>query len=213
MITLYDYFRSSACYRVRIALNLKNLNYKTIPVHLINQGGEQLSKEYKKINPQCLVPTLQDGAQQLTQSIAIMEYLNELYPNPPLLPDSPYEKALVRSFALAIVADIHPLNNLRVLKYLTEQFHLNETTKIEWIQHWMTQGFTALEKMLTAHTSENPYCFVKQPTLADICLIPQIYNAKRFFCDLSPYPTLVRIDTHCLNQLAFQKAIPAEPVT
>ena len=162
MITLYDYFRSSACYRVRIALNLKNLSYETIPVHLINQGGEQLSEEYKKINPQCLVPTLQNDAQRLTQSIAIMEYLNDLYPNPPLLPDHLYEKALVRSFALAIVTDIHPLNNLRVLKYLTEQFHLDETKKIKWIQHWITQGFTALEKMLAAHTPNGLYCFGKQ---------------------------------------------------
>nr|WP_148340816.1 maleylacetoacetate isomerase [Aquicella siphonis] len=207
---LYDYFRSSASYRVRIALNLKKLDYQSVPVHLLNNGGEQHSDEYRKINPQSLVPALQDGNKILTQSLAIIEYLEDLHPEPPLLPSHPYEKARVRSFALSIAADLHPLNNLRILKYLTEELHLSDEQKTKWYHHWMNKGLTALEKQLERHPSTDEFCFGSQPTLADLCLVPQLLNARRFNCNLDACPTLVRIDANCQKLEAFIKARPAE---
>lgn len=212
MLTLYDYFRSSACYRVRIALNIKNLAYETIPVHLVNNGGEQYSHQYQTINPQSLVPSLQDGTKVLTQSLAIIEYLDEIQPTPPLLPKDAYEKALIRSFALTIAADIHPINNLRILKYLTNNFKISEEQKTLWYQHWIANGFLALEQRLATLKLSGDFCFGNQPTLADICLVPQMYNARRFNCDLTPYPTLVRIDANCQKMLPFTKAEPRETV-
>jgi len=213
MLTLYDYFRSSACFRVRIALNLKNIQYATIPVHLINDGGEQHSTMYQQLNPHHLVPTLLDDEKIITQSIAIIEYINDLYPNPPLLPMHPYEKALVRAFALSIAAEIHPLNNLRVLNYLKNDMQLSEEKKNAWYQHWTTKGLIALEKQIISYNKHRNFCFGDQPSLADICLVPQMFNAKRFNCDLSGCPTLVRIDEYCQQQPAFIKASPLEPVT
>lgn len=213
MLKLYDYFRSSACFRVRIALNLKGLNYQIIPIHLINHGGEQHSDNYQKINPQNLVPALQDDDKIFSQSLAIIEYLDEVHPTPAFLPENAYEKALVRGIALAIAADIHPLNNLRVLKYLTDELAITEEQKSQWYHHWIHKGLNALEQRLVALQRSGDFCFGHQPTLADICLIPQLYNAKRFACDLSPYPTLVRIDNHCRNHPAFIKAWPTELAT
>ncbi len=210
MLKLYDYYRSSASFRVRIALNLKELPYETISVHLVNQGGEQFTDEYQKINPQSLVPTLQDGNKIITQSLAIIGYLEDIQPTPALLPQDPFLKATARSIALTIAADIHPLNNLRVLKYLTHELGLSEDKKNQWYQHWILKGFTALEKQLTALKIQDDFCLGNTPTLADICLAPQMYNARRFNCDLSAYPTLVRIDANCQKHPAFIKAWPKE---
>ncbi|OGT64022.1 MAG: maleylacetoacetate isomerase [Gammaproteobacteria bacterium RIFCSPHIGHO2_12_FULL_45_9] len=213
MLQLFDYFRSSASFRVRVALNLKGLPYDLVPIHLVNHGGEHLTPEYQTINPSSLVPTLKEGDKVLTQSLAIIEYLNDLHPEPPLLPSEPYEKALVRAFSLSIAADIHPLNNLRVLTYLTDHLNLNEAAKTKWYQHWITKGFSALETQLNAHPHSFQFCFGHQPSLADICLVPQCYNARRFNCDLSPYPTLMRIDQTCQQHKAFEKAWPTESAT
>lgn len=213
MLTLYDYFRSSACFRVRIALNLKKLDYETIPIHLVNQGGEQFSEHYSQINFQHLVPTFKDGNKVITQSLAIIEYLDELHPHPPLLPKDPFEKALIRSFAFIIAADTHPLNNLRVLKYLTGELQLTEEKKQQWYHHWMKEGLSSLEQTLNFHGKAKDFCFGNTPTIADICLVPQLYNAKRFNCDLSSYPTLLRIDENCQSHPAFIKAAPVEEKT
>lgn len=212
MLKLYDYFRSSASFRVRIALNLKKIHYEAVPIHLANQGGEQHSPRYLNLNPQGLVPTLEAGEHTLTQSLAIIEYLDETYPVPPLLPKPPYERALTRAFALSIVADIHPLNNLRVLKYLTGTLNITEEQKSAWYQHWITEGFQALEKQLKMNSLAGEFCFGAHPTLADICLVPQMYNARRFSCDLSAYPSLVRIDKNCQKHPAFMNAWPLETI-
>lgn len=212
MLTLYDYYRSSASFRVRIALNLKNLEYHAVPIHLLAHGGEQYTESYRRINPQSLVPTLQDGTLTITQSLAIIEYLDEVYPSTPLLPSNPSEKALVRAFALSIACDIHPLNNLRVLNYLTGTLHISEDNKNAWYQYWITKGLTALEKSLAKH-GQHRFCFGDQPSLADVCLVPQLFNARRFGCDLAPYPTLVRIDAQCQSMTAFSHAFPKEPVS
>jgi len=213
MLKLYDYFRSSASFRVRIALNLKNLDYEVVPVHLVQDGGQQFSVQYQKINPHSLVPSLQDENKIVTQSLAIIEYLEDLYPTPALLPAEPFQKALVRSFALSIAADIHPLNNLRVLTYLTQEFEVTEEKKKQWYKHWIQKGLFGLEKQLQTYHTSQTFCFGDTPTLADICLVPQLYNARRFACDLSHYPTLVRIDAHCQQHSAFTKAWPMETVT
>lgn len=212
MLKLYQYFRSSASFRVRIALNLKGLSYEDMPVHLINGGGEQFSASYQAINPHSLVPTLQDSNNTLTQSLAIIEYLDECHPTPALLPGDAYQKALVRAFALSIAADIHPLNNLRVLTYLTQTLKISEQEKSRWYEHWISLGLAGLEKQLANSPYTGAYCFGDRPSLADICLIPQLYNARRFNCDLSHYPTLVRIDQHCQSLTAFSNAWPMEPV-
>jgi len=210
MLKLYDYFRSSACFRVRIALHLKQLDYELIPIHLVNQGGEQLLESYQKINPACLVPALQDDDKILTQSMAIIEYINDLHPYPSLFPDTIFERALARSFALSITADIHPLNNLRILKYLTHELNVSEEKKTEWYKHWVDKGLAALEKQLLSHHRAGPFCFGDKPSIADICLVPQLYNARRFNCDQRLYPTLVQIDEHCQTHPAFIKAWPME---
>ncbi len=210
MLILHDYFRSSACYRVRIAMQLKELNYQLIPIHLVNNGGEQFSADYLKINPHSLVPTLTHDNKTITQSLAIIEYLDETFPTSPLLPKDPYLKSLVRAFSLSIAADLHPLNNLRVLSYLTNQLKITEEQKNIWYQHWMTKGLTGLEKQLAALNTTTPFCFGDKPTMADICLVPQMYNARRFACDLTNYPALVRIDQNCRQLPAFQAASPEQ---
>lgn len=212
MLKLYDYFRSSAAFRVRIALNLKGLTYKSIPIHLVNHGGEHHSDAYSQLNPHQLVPCLDDSGQILTQSLAIIEYLNDTHPTPPLLPVAPYHKALVRAFALSIAADLHPLNNLRVLKYLTTEFKISDEQKTKWYQHWVNKCFTGLETQLRQHNLAGAFCFGDHPSLADICLVPQMYNARRFNCDLSAFPTLVRIDEHCQTISAFANAWPNEAI-
>lgn len=210
MLKLFNYFRSSASFRVRIALNLKNIPYHDISIHLLNNGGEQHTEEYQAINPQALVPTLQDGNKTITQSLAIIEYLDETHPTPALLPKDIYLKSLVRSFALTIAADTHPLNNLRVLKYLTQELGISEEKKNQWYQHWVAKGLMPLEKILKQSRYTSDFCFGDSPTLADIFLIPQMYNARRFACDLSSYPTLTRIESHCQTLPAFNNAWPIE---
>lgn len=210
MMTLYDYYRSSACYRVRIALNLKSLSVEAVPIHLLNNGGEQFSATYLAVNPQSLVPALAIDDKILTQSLAIIEYLDEVHPTPALLPNDPYLKAQVRAFALTIAADVHPLNNLRVLKYLSEKLQITEAQKTEWMHQWIRKGFFALEQQITKQGKSTTFCFGESPTLADICLVPQMYNAKRFHCDVSDFPNLCRIDQHCQQLSPFSLARPLE---
>lgn len=203
---LYTYFRSSAAYRVRIALNLKNLNADQIPIHLVKNGGEQHSEAYKAINSSELVPTLVDAELKLSQSLSILEYLEDQHPEVSLLPQDPKQRALVRAFSLAIACDIHPLNNVRVLQYLTGTLEVSEEQKNQWYTHWVLIGFNTLEAQLSE--SNGQFCFGDQPTLADCCLIPQVYNALRFNIDLSAYPKIQAIYQHC-NQLdAFKNAAP-----
>ena len=205
---LYTFFRSSASYRVRIALNLKGLACEPIPIHLRRGGGEQFSPAYKAVNPQALVPTLEDGGRFINQSLAIIEYLEERYPRPPLLPQDPADRATVRAMALVIACEVHPIQNLRVLNYLRSELKQPEAAANRWAQHWIALGFSALEQMALAAPKRGKFCFGDTPTLADLCLVPQLSNARRFNCDLSPYPTLVQIDAHCATLPAFAEAAP-----
>ncbi|RUR19585.1 maleylacetoacetate isomerase [Legionella qingyii] len=205
---LYDYFRSTACYRVRIALNLKNITYEQVNIHLVNHGGEQHSAEYREINPQELVPCLEINGQIISQSLAIIDYLDETYPIPKLLPQNPWDKATVRSLALIVACDMHPLNNLRVLNQLKEQFQANETQVIEWYHHWLKAGFDALEAKLSHIKRSQPFCFGDAVTLADLCLVPQVYNAHRFHFAMDNYPLINEINAHCLTLEPFRKAAP-----
>lgn len=205
---LYTYWRSSAAFRVRIALALKGIQVDQIPVHLLNNGGEQHSEGYQQRNPAELVPALELEQGSLNQSLAIIQYLEALYPEPALLPADPWLKAQVMALALDIVCDIHPLNNLRVLQYLTGTLAVDETQKLAWIHHWLHTGFSALEKRLQA--SAGLYCFGNSVTLADLCLVPQIYNALRFNLDMTGYPTLQKIYQHCMQQPAFLQAAPEQ---
>lgn len=207
MLKLYTYFRSSAAYRVRIALNLKGLPYEAVPVHLLRDGGEQHTSDYARLNPTELVPTLVDGEHALGQSLAIMEYLDELYSSPPLLPGNALERARTRALAQSIACDMHPLNNLRVLQYLAREHQLDEAAKAIWVRHWITLGFTALEAQLQ-HPATGVFCHGDTPTLADCCLVPQMFNARRFATPLDPFPTLCRIEAACLALEAFQRAAP-----
>ena len=205
---LYTFFRSSASYRVRIALNLKGLDCEQLPIHLRRGGGEQWTSEYKAINPQGLVPTLEDGGRTFSQSAAIIEYLEERYPEPPLLPSDPAGRATVRGMALAIACEIHPLQNLRVLNYLRNELKLEEADVNRWARHWITLGLSALEQMVTEVPKRGKFCFGDAPSLADVFLIPQLYNARRFGCELSGISSLVQIDTNCGALPAFSKAAP-----
>ncbi|WP_222937553.1 maleylacetoacetate isomerase [Spartinivicinus ruber] len=206
MINLYSYWRSSAAYRVRIALNWKGLPYKTIPVHLVKEGGQQHQSSYKELNPQELVPTIQLDGMTLGQSMAILEYLEEHYPERPLLPADNAERAAIRAFALAIACDIHPLNNLRVLQYLTNQIGVDEQTKQQWYSHWVINGFSALEAQLT--NTAGTFCFGDEFSLADVVLIPQVYNAHRFNIALNDFPNISRIYDNGLSVPAVQNAAP-----
>jgi len=206
---LYGYFRSSAAYRVRIALNLKGIAYESLPIHLTRGGGEQLAPAYRKLNPQALVPVLLDGARTLTQSLAIIEYLEETHPQPPLLPNEPGGRARVRSLALAVACEIHPLNNLRVLNYLSGKLGVDDAAKRAWYHHWIAEGLGALEAMMANDPATGSFCHGDAPGLADCCLVPQLANARRFQCDVAPYPTLLRIEANCQALEAFQRAAPA----
>jgi maleylpyruvate isomerase len=208
---LYSYFRSSASYRVRIALNLKGLPFEVVPIHLLKNGGEQFSPEYRKLNPDALVPALIDDASTpaLTQSLAIIEYLDETHPEPPLLPRSASDRAYVRSLALSIACDIHPLNNLRVLRYLVRELKVGEDDKNAWYRHWCEQGLAAVESVLAADGRAGSFCYGDSPTLADCVLVPQVANAQRLNCDLSRMPTTMRINGACLALDAFVQAAPA----
>jgi len=207
---LYTYFRSSAAYRVRIALNIKDLDYHSHFVHLLKDGGEQHSESFRQLNPQGLIPALLTGEDEnpITQSIAIIEYLDESYPSPSLLPDTPAARAFVRSLALMVCCDIHPLNNLRVHAYLKDVLDIDDEARQSWYQHWVTEGLAAIEKRLTANGHDSPYCYGNNPSLADLCLIPQIYNAIRFECDISSFTTLARIYSNCMALEAFSNAAP-----
>jgi len=206
---LYTYFRSSAAYRVRIALNLKGLGYTAVPVHLLRGGGEQLSAEFARRNPARLVPVLEDGEATVTQSLAIIEYLEERYPRPPLLPTGAAARARVRALALTIACDIHPLNNLRVLRHLKSAAGLDDAARDEWMRHWIRLGFDALEALLAGSARTGRFCDGDAPTLADCCLVPQIANAGRVLLPLDAWPTLRRINETCLQLRAFTDAAPA----
>jgi len=204
---IHGYFRSSAAYRVRIALNLKDLECDTTLVNL--QAGDQSSSAYRAINPQGRVPALEVGDQTLVQSLAIIEYLDETFPAPPLLPSEPLAKARVRGLANIIACDIHPLNNLAVLNYLKDDLSIDEESRTLWYQHWVRQGFDGMEPLLAQSSETGKFCHGDTPGLADICLVPQVFNAQRFNCDLSPYPTIGRIYEACTGLVAFDKAQPS----
>jgi maleylpyruvate isomerase len=203
---LYSYFRSSAAYRARIALHLKGLPFDYAPVHL--RKGEQNAEAYRALNRQELVPTLIDGDTAVTQSLAIIEYLDERHPEPPLLPSAPAGRARVRAIALAICCDIHPLNNLRVLRYLVHTLKIGEEAKDAWYRHWIDTGLAALEAQLAADAATGTFCHGDVPTMADVCLVPQLANARRANIPLDGYPTLLRIDATCRALDAFARAAP-----
>jgi maleylacetoacetate isomerase len=206
VLRLYTYFRSSAAYRVRIALNLKALPYEAVPVHLLR--GEQHAPAYAARNPAASVPILEEGDLTLTQSLAIIEYLDERHPTPALLPPESRARARVRSLALAVACDIHPLGNLRVMRYLAG-LGIDERQRREWSQHWIASGLTAIERALATEGATGSCCHGDAPTLADCCLIPQVFNAQRSGCSLQPWPTVQRIYQHCTALEAFRRAAPA----
>jgi maleylpyruvate isomerase len=207
---LYSYFRSSAAYRVRIALNLKGLAYDYAPVHLLRDGGQQLKPEYRELNPDGIVPTFIDGDNVLTQSLAIIEYLEETHPEPTLLPGSPLDRAFIRSIALQVACEMHPVDNLRVLKYLKHKLQIGDEAKDTWYRHWLESGFESLEKRLANDSRVGKLCFGDTPTIADLCLVPQVFNARRFNIDMSRYPTIERIANHAGQIDAFARAAPGQ---
>jgi maleylacetoacetate isomerase len=201
---LYDYWRSSSAYRVRIALRLKGIEHEQLPVNL--KLGVQRTLDYLAHNPQGLVPALDTGAGTLTQSLAIIEWLDETYPQPPLLPPKSEGRAAVRALALQLACEMQPVNNLRVLQYLQGRLGLDERDVHAWYRHWIAEGFMSLERCLA--DTAGTYCFGDEITLADLCLVPQVYNARRYSCDLEPFPTIVRIDAACLKLPAFAESRP-----
>lgn len=206
---VYGYFRSSAAFRVRIALNLKGLSPDLHFIHL--RKGDQNTPAYRAINPQGLIPALvDDDGTCLTQSLAIIEYLDERHPHPPLLPADPAARARVRAIALAIACDIHPLNNLKVLNHLRDAFGIDEAGRQRWYAHWIAEGLTAVESLLAASPDTGPFCHGASPTIADICLVPQVFNAQRMECPLDAYPTIRAIVERCRALPAFHNAEPAE---
>ncbi len=207
-LRLYSYWRSSAAYRVRIGLSLKGLDYETVPVHLVRDGGEQHRPEYAAMNPQRLVPTLMHGERLIRQSLAILEYLDEAWPSPPLLPMTARDRARVRGMAQMVVSDIHPLNNLRVLRYFEEAWRISQSRRDEWVRHWISEGFSALEALLEGDPATGVFCHGQAPGLADCCLVPQVFNARRFNVDMTAFPTLSRIEAACLELPAFIDASP-----
>lgn len=207
-LQLYSYWRSSAAYRVRIGLNLKGLAYDLLPVHLARDGGEQHLPAYREVNPQALVPVLCHGQRRIAQSLAILEYLDEMWPQPPLLPATARERARARALALLVACDIHPLNNLRVLQYFEREWNVPQPERDEWVRHWITGGFRAFEALLADNPSTGDFCDGDLPGLADCCLVPQVYNARRYGVDMGAFPTLQRIEAACLALPAFDAARP-----
>ncbi|MFN3416161.1 MAG: maleylacetoacetate isomerase [Caldimonas sp.] len=204
---LYNYFRSSASFRVRIALELKGLRYDYVSVHLVK--NEQLSPPFAEVSAERLVPVLQEGSLTLSQSMAIIEYLDETHPEPPLLPADPAGRARVRALAQSIACEIHPLNNLRVLRYLVRELGVSEEAKNAWYRHWVETGLEAVERSLIGSPATGRCCHGDQPTLADCVLVPQIFNAQRFDCRLDHVPTVMRIFEHCMQLPAFVAAQPS----
>jgi len=212
---LYSYWRSSAAFRVRIALNLKGIDYEVIPVHLGKDGGEQMFEAYENKNPNRLVPLLDDGKNKIHQSLAIIEYLDEIQAKPALLPSSPIDRAWARSIAMDMAVDIHPISNLRVLRHLIKQLEVSNEAKDAWYQHWMKLGLTSVEKQLSTDPRRGRFAFGDQPGFIDICLVPQLFNALSSKMDMSPYPTLIKILNECMKLPAFidaswEKQIDAE---
>jgi len=206
-VKLYSYWRSSAAYRVRVALNLKGIDYEIVPVHL--PGDEQHSEEFRAVNPQGVVPVLVDRSRVIRQSMAIIEYLEEAYEGArKLLPATARERARVRGLAHIIAADIHPLNNLRVMQYLEREFNTPQVERERWTQHWIREGFTAFENLLADNPSTGEYCEGDEPTMADICLVPQVYNARRWSVDMTPFPLIQRISEACMKLDEFERAKP-----
>ena len=215
-LTLYSYWRSSAAYRVRIALHLKGLDFTTIPVHLVRNGGEQHAETYRLVNPQGLVPVLEHEGRVLTQSMAICEYLDECFEPHPLLPSDPVGRARIRSLVLQIACEIHPLNNLRVQKFLKGQCG-NAVDSVAWMQHWMSEGFTAIEQHINDRRSNQSVHYGDSPGLFECFLVPQVYNAQRYDTDMSVFPAISEIVARCRALPAFIKAAPenqpdAEPL-
>jgi maleylacetoacetate isomerase len=206
VMKLYGYFRSSAAFRVRIALNLKKLEYENAPIHL--RRNDQTTADYLAVNPQGLVPTLKDGSLTLIQSLAIIEYLDEAYPEPPLLPRPAADRARVRGLAEIVACDIHPINNLRVLRYLTHSLDHDEAAIVAWYNHWIDAGFQAFEKLLAEDRRTGGFCHGETPGLADVALVPQVVNAERYQLDLTPYPTITRIFESCMRLEPFAAAHP-----
>jgi maleylacetoacetate isomerase len=207
MITLYDNGNSGASYRTRIALNLKNLDYRQIPVHLTKDGGQQFNLDYTKLNPQNFVPTLVDGEIELIQSMAIMEYLEEVYSQPSILPGSSIDRAQIRALANIVACDIHPINNLRVRRYLSDKMEVTSGNQKRWIENWIKTGFEAFEKFYNKGP-RGKFSYGDTPTIADACLIPQIANARRNECDLTNFKILLEVETACQLLPAFEKALP-----
>ena len=205
-LTLYTYWRSSACYRARIALNLKGLEYESVAVHLAN--NEQHLPEFREVNPQELIPVLRHGDRMLRQSLAIMEYLDETFPDNPLLPVPARDRERTRAIALMIACEIHPLGNLRVQQYLERELGASQEQRETWTRHWINAGFRAVEDVLKDNPSTGTFCEGDVPSIADCCLVPQVYNARRVGVDLSPYPTIARINAACLEIEAFDAARP-----
>lgn len=211
-LTLYSYWRSSAAYRVRIGLQLKQLAHEVVPVHLVRGGGEQHSEAFQQLNPQELVPVLKHGQRVIRQSLAILEYLEETFPDQPLMPATARDRARVRGLAQLVACDIHPLNNLRILRFFEQDWNVPQPEREAWVRRWICQGFDAFEALLCEHPSTGECCEGDLPGLADCCLVPQVYNAQRFGVDLSAYPTIARINAHCLSLPAFEAARPeAQP--
>ena len=205
---LHDYFRSSAAFRVRIALRLKGIEVERRHVHLLK--GEQRENAHLQRSAQGFVPVLEDGANTLTQSLAIIEYLDEIHARPPLLPSTPADRAWVRAIALAVACDIHPLNNLRVLKYLKRAFNADDEARDSWYRHWIAEGLTAIERMLGARPGRGPFCLSDFPTVADICLVPQVFNAHHYQCPVDAYPRVIGIYDACMKLDAFDLAQPSK---
>ena len=205
---LYTFFRSSASFRVRIALNHKGLKYEHAGVSL--PKGEHLEAGYKSVNAQGLVPALEDGGRLLTQSLAIIEYLDEVYPGPKLLPVAPLDRAYVRAFSQIIACEIHPLNNLRTRKYISKTYKLDEDGVNAWYRHWIAEGFQMMEALLVQERKNGKYCYRDQVTVADCCLVPQVLNAILYKCDLKPYPAVTRIHEACMKLDAFVQAQPSK---
>ena len=205
-IKLYSYWRSTASYRVRIALGLKGLDYEYVPVHLVKEGGEQHSAEFRALNPNGLVPTLADDDVVLSQSYAIINYLEKKYPDTPLYTADTIKDAEIESLAQSIACDIHPLNNLRVLKYLSSEMEISDSQRDQWYQHWVAEGFKGIERRLS--NSPTTYALTNRPSVADIYLVAQVYNAHRFNCDMTPYTRINELNDLCLQLPAFEAAIP-----